>query len=152
MYITLFGKALSNSRPGRCLVLIAAGSVAAPVFAAETCEQIAGYSCEYEVEQVDLQKVPPFFKFQTRISQAKLPVGDVIFEQIYVNVKRGDTPLCQETFSQVPVRDSVLNLEIGRTMDCELGTTGPGPRRGEGNDRLGHGLLRRPRAAEQRRG
>ena len=86
------------------------------------CLDKSGYSCNYTIEVPKLQKAPAFFKFQTRISQAKLPVGDVVFEKVFVNVKRGDAALCQETFSQVPVRDSVLNLEIGRTMDCKLAT------------------------------
>ncbi len=99
-----------------CLVLLSGVGPAA----ADQCLEKAGYSCTYEIEENPLQPVPPFFKFQSRISQAKLPVGDVTFSTIYVNVKRGDAQLCQETFNNVMVRDSVLNLEIGRTMSCDL--------------------------------
>ncbi len=99
-----------------CLVLLTGVGPAA----ADQCFDEAGYSCTYEIEELPLQPVPPFFKFQSRISQAKLPVGDVTFSTIYVNVKRGDAQLCSETFNNVMVRDSVLNLEIGRTMSCDL--------------------------------
>jgi hypothetical protein len=88
----------------------------------DKCEAVAGegYKCEYEYMDNQIQKVPGFFKFQSRISQAKLPVGDVVFNTIYVNLKSGTETLCTEEFSNVPVRDSVLNLEIGHTMDCAL--------------------------------
>jgi len=51
------------------------------------CENTAGYECEYHIDEKPIQKVPSFFKFQSRISQAKLPVGDAVFSNIIVNVK-----------------------------------------------------------------
>ena len=126
MQFTVFSISVLNSRRLRLLsaiaVFVSMAVGASMAGAGESCEEFAGDSCRYEIEEEELQKVPPFFKFQSRISQAKLPVGDVIFDKVFVNVKSGEAVLCEESFGQVPVRDSVLNLEIGRTMDCELGT------------------------------
>lgn len=74
----------------------------------------------YELAINPMQKSPAFFKFQAHISQAKLPVGDVVFQTVYVNVKKAETLICQEQFNNVQVRDSVLNVEIGKTMNCAL--------------------------------
>src|SRR5690349_11172847 len=75
----------------------------------------------FAITEKPLQKVPTTFKFQSRISQAKIPVGDAKLAKVIVNVKRGsDQPLCSETLTDVMVRDSVLNIEIGRSMTCAL--------------------------------
>lgn len=74
----------------------------------------------FEIEERPLQKVPTTFKFQSRISQARLPVGDVQFSRIFVRVMHGDSSLCLEDLRNVRVRDSVLNIEIGRQMNCQL--------------------------------
>ncbi len=86
----------------------------------DACMAETGMSCGYEIEYKAIEKVPPFFKFQSRISQAKLPVGDVEFSKIIVNVKDGTSTPCTETFNNVMVRDSILNLTIGHNMSCEL--------------------------------
>ncbi len=78
------------------------------------------FPCTFEIEEHQLQEVPTVFKFQSRISQAKIPVGDATFPMLIVNLRRGEDQLCQEEFADVRVRDSVLNLEIGRNMDCAL--------------------------------
>ncbi len=101
-----------------CLLLLSTTGAAR----ADQYENDAGVMCTYEIDDNEnlMQRVPAVFKFQSRISQAKLPVGDVVFETIYVNVKRGDELLCQESFNNVQVIESVLNLEIGRNMSCAL--------------------------------
>ena len=80
------------------------------------------YQCKYgiEIEGAPIQKSPTTFKFQSRISQAKLPVGDATFPTVIVYLMRGNTKHCKETFYNVRVRDSVLNLDIGHTMSCQL--------------------------------
>jgi hypothetical protein len=65
-------------------------------------------------------KVPSVFKFQARVSQAKLPIGKGVFSEVIVNVNEGSKTKCIEKFQNVEVRDSVLNLEIGLNMSCEF--------------------------------
>ena len=65
-------------------------------------------------------KVPSVFKFQARVSLAKLPIGKGVFSEVIVNVIEGSTTKCIEKFQNVEVRDSVLNLEIGLNMSCEF--------------------------------
>lgn len=84
------------------------------------CDGTTDFPCSFQVKDVNLQKVPAIFKFQSRVSQAKLPIGQGVFDQIIVKVMRGTDTLCLEEFAAVQVRDSVLNLEIGRNMGCEL--------------------------------
>jgi len=84
------------------------------------CAASADFPCDFQMRAVDLQRVPTTFKFQSRISQSKLPVGEGVFNTVIVKVLRGTDVLCMEEFAAVQVRDSVLNLEIGRNMSCEL--------------------------------
>lgn len=75
----------------------------------------------FQIQARPIQKVPTTFKFQARISQAKLPVGDPVFPQVFVQLVRGTTDVvCTETLSNVRVKQSVLNLEIGRGFTCPL--------------------------------
>jgi len=85
-----------------------------------TCEKGDTFPCGLQIEAGNLQKVPAVFKFQARVSQAKLPIGQGVFSEVIVKLLAGDTPRCEERFQNVEVRDSVLNLEIGRNMSCEL--------------------------------
>ncbi|MGM0577190.1 MAG: hypothetical protein ACQEXJ_15805 [Myxococcota bacterium] len=85
-----------------------------------TCSNGDTFPCGIQVEDSKLQKVPSVFKFQARVSQAKLPIGKGTFGEVVVRLLEGDTTVCKEEFQNVEVRDSVLNLEIGRNMSCEL--------------------------------
>ncbi len=85
-----------------------------------TCDSTSDWPCSFQMEAVELQKVPGVFRFQSRVSQAKLPLGEAQFATVVVKVLRGTDVLCMEEFERVTVRDSVLNLEIGRNMSCEL--------------------------------
>lgn len=78
------------------------------------------FPCSYQIEAVGLQPVPALFKLQARVAQAKLPVGEGLFDAVVVKLLSGATTLCQESFANVEVHQSVLNLEIGRNMTCEL--------------------------------
>jgi hypothetical protein len=75
----------------------------------------------YEIAEMPIQRTPTTFKFQTRISQAKVPVGDAVFKKLIINIKsrEGET-LCTEERAGVRVHDSVLNLEFGITATCPL--------------------------------
>lgn len=107
--------------PSQRWLLTAAASVLVWTGAsAGIAQEMADFPTQFQFEKHNLQKVPSVFKFQSRISQAKIPVGDGRFKTVVVNLKRGDATLCQESFTDVRVQDSVLNLEIGRTMSCEL--------------------------------
>ena len=84
------------------------------------CDGAGSVPCGFQLQDVQLQKVPAVFKFQARVSQAKLPIGEGEFAKITVRLLRGNTPLCEEELNGVQVRGSVLNLEIGRHMSCEI--------------------------------
>lgn len=87
----------------------------------QPCDDRGGtYPCNYQIQELQLQPSPGVFKFQARVSQAKLPVGEGNFARVIVKVVRGTTTLCQEEFSDVRVQSSVINLELGRGMTCEL--------------------------------
>ena len=106
-------------------VLLAGIVVSPPAFgeSAIVCDASSGtpWPCNYQIEAVGIQKVPAVFKFQSRVSQAKLPIGEASFNSVIVKLLRGADTLCMEQFADVAVRGSVLNLEIGRNMSCELG-------------------------------
>jgi len=105
----------------RFLVLLAATLIAVPVAAQEiSCDNTSEYPCGYQLRNIELQKVPPIFKFQSRVSQAKLPIGEGLFQTVLVKVLRGTKVLCVEEFKSVQVVNSVLNLEIGQNMSCEI--------------------------------
>lgn len=80
-----------------------------------------GASAQSDPRMPTIQKAPTYLKFQAQITQAKLPVGDVTFNQVLVNIRAGDNTLCTETLPNVVVREGVLNLEIGRDLrKCQL--------------------------------
>lgn len=103
-------------------VLPTAGLLATPpALAAQlNCDNNNTFPCGIQLENLGLQKVPTVFKFQARVSQAKLPIGKGTFGEVIVKLLEGDQTVCKESFQNVEVRDSVLNLEIGRNMSCEL--------------------------------
>ncbi len=70
----------------------------------------------------EIQSTKTSFKFQARISQAKLPVDDVEFPKVIVKLKDGVNVWCSQTLSKVKVRDSVLNIEVGPDtgMTCSM--------------------------------
>ncbi|MEW5850753.1 MAG: hypothetical protein AB2A00_18340 [Myxococcota bacterium] len=88
--------------------------------AAMPCDATDDVPCTFQIQQLELQPVPQTFKFQARVSQAKLPIGDGLFNKVIVNLKSADEVLCAEEFSNVRVTGSVINLEVGRNMSCEL--------------------------------
>jgi len=84
-----------------------------------TCSSDDTFPCG-DVSDVVFSKAPSVFKFQARVSQAKLPIGKAVFSEVIVKVLEGGNLVCMEKFQEVTVRDSVLNLEIGHDMSCEF--------------------------------
>jgi hypothetical protein len=103
---------------------LALGVLTAPTAAAAQgvpCGTDSDHPCNYFIGDVAIQPVPAVLNLQAQISQAKFPVGDASFERITVKVRSQDNQeLCSESFQDVIVRDSVLNLEVGRLMTCPL--------------------------------
>lgn len=67
------------------------------------------------------QMVRPKLSFQTRISQATLPILEGLLYRVKVKYKdlldEGD---CEEEFREVKVQDSLLNLELGLNAGCDF--------------------------------
>ena len=67
------------------------------------------------------QRVRPKLSFQTRLSQATLPILEGLLYRVKVKYKdlldEGD---CEEEFRAVKVQDSVLNLELGLNAGCDF--------------------------------
>ena len=74
----------------------------------------------FQIAAKNIQRGALSFKFQAAISQAKMPVGEAVFQTLIVNLKKGDQVMCSETFNNVQVRDGVLNLDIGKQMSCDM--------------------------------
>jgi hypothetical protein len=103
---------------GRSFAVTALASTVAFVASAQTTG--GGSIRTVDGQNLALQKVPTVFKFQAHLSQAKMPLADAVFDNIFVNLRSGDNTLCTEQIPNVRVRESVLNLEIGRGMSCPL--------------------------------
>jgi hypothetical protein len=77
--------------------------------------------CLPDLIDASIQKSPTVFNLQVRVSPTKIPSGRGVVS-MFVNLsnREGDV-LCSESFSNpVKIRNGVLNLEIGRGMDCAL--------------------------------
>lgn len=78
------------------------------------------YVTQFEIAEFSVQPPTPVFKFQARVNQAKMPVGEAEFPEVLVQLKSGDTVLCQETYDNVRVSNSIINLSIGHTTSCAM--------------------------------
>jgi len=76
--------------------------------------------CAFGIQDQALARVPDTFRFQARLSQAKLPVGERSFARVVVRLLRGDEALCEEELADQVVRDSMLDLVLGHGMECDL--------------------------------
>jgi cysteine-rich repeat protein len=68
-------------------------------------------------------KTPTLFKFQARISPAKVPSGRGSLSGLEVFIYNASSPdvLCHERFDHpAQIREGLMNLEIGRNMNCSL--------------------------------
>ncbi len=80
----------------------------------------ADLPCSFGIRGQQIAPVPATFRFQARLSQAKLPVGDREVARVVVRLKRGSEVLCIEEFSEVRIESSVLDLVLGREISCDL--------------------------------
>ena len=82
---------------------------------------VNGEPSESQITALPPSPVQPKLSFQTRISQATLPILEGVFYEVIVHYKdllsTGD---CEEHFEQVRVLDSVLNLELGLNARCDF--------------------------------
>lgn len=90
--------------------------------AASTCTDQSCPTDFIQLTSPEIQSTKTSFKFQARISQAKLPVDDVTFNKVIVKLRDGVNTWCSQSLSNVKVRDSVLNLEVGPDtgMTCSM--------------------------------
>ena len=102
----------------RTLVALALRVGSAPAGAQVPCG--ADAPCTYGIRDQVLQPVPTTFRFQARLSQAKLPVGDRDISRVVVRLKRGPTVLCMEEIPEGTVERSVLDLVLGNDISCDL--------------------------------
>ena len=79
------------------------------------------FPCGFGIERLALQKAPALLRFQARVAQARLPLGDAHFQTVVVKLLAGQSTLCLEQITDVEVHESVLNLTIGANMSCDLG-------------------------------
>lgn len=96
--------------------------MSAPAAASEVACKDADLPCALQVSSVYVDAAPALFRFQARLSRAKLPLGDATFASVEARLMRGDTTLCAQTFADVSTRDSTLTLVIGPGMDCPFQT------------------------------
>jgi hypothetical protein len=108
-----------------CLTLLTSLAVVGPTARAEErtdlrCDSIDDFPCTTQLEGLPLRKIPAVLKVQANVTQAGLPIGEGLFTTVFVKLRRGNETLCEERFQNVRVEGSVINLEIGRHMSCEL--------------------------------
>jgi hypothetical protein len=84
------------------------------------CDSLDDFPCTVQLDGLPLKKIPSLLKVQANVAQAGLPIGEGLFTNVFVKLIRGTDTLCDEEFRNVRVVDSVINLEIGRNMSCEL--------------------------------
>lgn len=118
-------RSLNTPKVARALPLLGALVLCAtPLDAARAqevrCDEVSDFPCTYEVRAVDVQKATPVLKFQARMAQGGLPLGETVFSTLFVKLLRGTETICLEQFANVRVMDGFLNLEIGSNMSCLL--------------------------------
>lgn len=111
-------KVLAKTRlASRAVVLLAVFAVSRPGLAQQAAST---FPMQFSVEQHELQRVPAQFKFQSRISQARIAVGDAVLRNLSVKLMHGSTELCSQSFAPTRARNSVLNLTID-ALACSNG-------------------------------
>ena len=85
-----------------------------------TCPDVGDFPCGVQLDGQALKRAPTLFRLQARVAQAGMQIGEAQFETVMVKVLRGSEVLCREKFQQVRIKASVMNLQIGAEIDCEL--------------------------------
>lgn len=121
---TTFSLALSRvMRLGVASTMVGLAALPANVGLAQPTAAPDLLSPSFVVPEQTVQRTPAVLKFQARVSQARLPLGEAEFAQVEVHLLRGGARICTERFSGVRIHDGVLNLDIGQGMDCDLADT-----------------------------
>ena len=95
--------------------------LATPALAQDVaCPPGAEFPCGLQMQDVTVRRSPRLMRFQARISQARLPIGEGLIRRLKVNIRRGNRIVCDETFVDVALVESVVNLEIGQNLTCDL--------------------------------
>ena len=105
---------------GAALLLAASGVAHAQEVPCVGADGGSDLPCAFQIRDLALEPVPTLFDLQARISQAKLPIGDQVFQVVVVKALAGDEVVCLEELTGVEVIGSVLNLTIGQNMGCDL--------------------------------
>lgn len=92
-------------------------SLGLPFIAATPAHAQATFPIGFAVDTYAIERVPPELKFQARISQARMPVGEGQFPKLVVKLKSNGNEVCSQEFANVSVKDSVLNLDIN-SLEC----------------------------------
>jgi cysteine-rich repeat protein len=105
---------------GLCLIFALLASSSPALGQEVVCDSLSDFPCGNQMEQVGLRRAPALFKLEARVAQAGgMMLGTAELASVVVQLVSG-TDLCEENFSKVLVTNSVVNLEIGREMDCDL--------------------------------
>ncbi|MEE2644713.1 MAG: hypothetical protein VYD19_07245 [Myxococcota bacterium] len=85
-----------------------------------TCSVDEGWPCGAQATRATIKRVNPTFKVQLRVSQSQNFIVEGLFEEVLAILSTPQGGRCEERFTNVYVRQSVLNIELGRNMNCEL--------------------------------
>lgn len=81
-----------------------------------------GLPCAYQLDVTGIADAPGLIKLQFRLAQNKLPIGSGVIPELEVRLVHEGEDFCAETFKDVAVTGSVVNLLIGENLSCELAT------------------------------
>lgn len=107
----------------RLLFCLAAAAFYAPgsAFADDfACDSLDDFPCMVQVEAQALSAAPILFKVQARVVQGGMPIESAKFGKSFVHLKQGGSIVCTEKYLQVDIKNSLINMEIGPEMDCEI--------------------------------
>jgi hypothetical protein len=76
--------------------------------------------CDIDIATAKVTEAPLLFRFQGKVAQAGTGLGDRELAVVAARILAGTRVVCQEEFTNVRLQRSVLTLELGRGMDCEL--------------------------------
>jgi hypothetical protein len=61
---------------------------------------------------VPIQKSPAVLRLQAAVTQAKLPVGNAVFRQVFLKIMSGGQAVWEKNLGETQVRNGVINLEF----------------------------------------
>ncbi len=111
--------------PALCLPALCLPALCLPALTASATPFVPwlnGEPTESQITALPPAPIRPKLSFQTRISQATLPILEGVFYEVVVTYKGllAQGVDCEERFERVRVLDSVLNLELGLNARCDF--------------------------------